>query len=308
MAGSSRISNAELSTSSPRPKEAVKPDWSAAQYLKFGNERTRPVYDLVTQITSLITNKNPRIYDLGCGPGNSTAVLADAFPGARITGMDSSPDMLRKAKASFEDRGEDAQFVQGDLEAFEVEEGEGSVDLLFSNAVLHWLRSSSRIPTVKRLLGSLKSGGVFALQVPDNYFERTHKSMRDVASLQDKPWSSSFSAAGVGDLSNPHRPDLDPIETPEIWYKELIEQCEKVDIWRTEYVHPLKDHRGIVEWVKSTGLKPFLDTIQDGSAQEAFLTEYERVLAEKYESVDVGGGQRRVLLGYPRLFVVAVKK
>lgn len=308
---STSISNsqAQLSTSAYHSSESKTPDWSATQYLKFGNERTRPVHDLVAQVLPLISTPNPRIYDLGCGPGNSTAVLADAFPGARITGMDSSPDMLRKATSTFQSRSnaDAVDFQEGNLETYLPGE---SADLLFSNAVFHWLRSPTRIPVLIQLLETLKPGGVLAFQVPDNYTEPSHAAMRDVAIQSNKPWSAAFADAKVGDLKEKDRPDLDPIESPATFYKELIPHCESVGLWRTQYQHVLKDHGAIVEWVKGTGLQPYLNRIEGTDAKGAFLEEYERVLGERYESVETGSadGKRVVLLQYPRLFVVAIKK
>jgi trans-aconitate 2-methyltransferase len=298
-----------IHTSTPRSAESKTPDWSATQYLKFGNERTRAVHDLVAQIVPFIKTSQPRIYDLGCGPGNSTTVLADAFPGAKITGMDSSPDMLRKATATFEARDgqQVVEFEEGNLENYAPE---GEVDLLFSNAVFHWLRSPQRIPTLIRLVETLKPGGVLAFQVPDNYNESSHSAMRDVASQSNKPWSSSFASVNIGDLSDASRPDLDPIESPGTFYKSFMQtgKVERVDLWRTQYQHVLKDHAAIVEWVKATGLQPYLNMIKDKGEKEAFLKEYERALGERYENIDVGDGKKVVLLQYPRLFVVLVKK
>ncbi|KAF2705034.1 S-adenosyl-L-methionine-dependent methyltransferase [Pleomassaria siparia CBS 279.74] len=300
-----------LSTSASHAAESKTPDWSAQQYLKFGDERTRPVHDLVAQVLPLIGRPNPRIYDLGCGPGNSTEVLADAFPGTNIKGMDSSPDMLRKANATFKSRdGAQARavtFEEGNLETYLPDEG---ADLLFSNAVFHWLRSPKRIPALIRLLETLKPGGVLAFQVPDNYDEPSHSSMRAVALQPSQPWSSSFSSSHIGNLSNSARPDLDPIESPSTFYKALIPYCQSVNLWRTQYQHVLSDHKSIVEWVKGTGLQPYLNRIDEGTgeAKKSFLHEYERVLTDEYETIGVGGGEEKVLLQYPRLFVVAVRK
>jgi trans-aconitate 2-methyltransferase len=211
------------SSNSPPPKK----DWSATQYLKYSNERTRAVHDLVAQITPLLppsTHPTPRIYDLGCGPGNSTKVLKDAFLGAKITGMDSSPDMLEKATAKFEGNG-DVEFVKGDLGRFGVGEG---ADLVFSNAVFHWLRSEERIPTLVRLLENLQPGGVVAIQVPDNYHEPSHRLMRETASMTSQPWSSYFADTRIGDLGDKERPDLDPIESPNTWYNALIPHASSV--------------------------------------------------------------------------------
>jgi trans-aconitate 2-methyltransferase len=276
-------------------------DWSAIQYLLFNTQRTRPVHDLITQIKSHVTSPIPRIYDLGCGPGNSTSALLSAFPDAKITGMDSSSDMLEKARA--DKTLSSVEFVQGDLESFEVGI-DSKPDLLFSNAVFHWLRSPTRIPTLLRLFQTLKPGGVLAIQMPDNYSEPSHAAMRDTAVMSDKPWSKFFNAKTIGNLSNANRPDLDPIESPHTFYNELIPHAAHVDIWRTTYSHVLAGAPEIVEWVKGTGLQPFLNQIEDAEAKRAFLEEYEKKVREGYEEL----GDGKVILGYPRLFVVAVRK
>ncbi|KAF9699635.1 hypothetical protein EKO04_002624 [Ascochyta lentis] len=276
-----------------------KKDWSATQYLKFNNERTRAVYDLVSQIRPHITSSNPRVYDLGCGPGNSTKVLLEAFPGATITGMDSSPDMLSKASASVPG----VEFVTGDLSTFAPREGE-EVDLFFSNAVFHWLRSPTRIPTLTRLFQTLRPGGVLAIQVPDNYHEESHRLMREVAKTQGSAWSRYFADAEIGVVENAERPDLDPIEAPHAFYNALIPHAASVNAWRTNYHHVLQDANAIVEWVKGTGLQPYLQRIGEEDAKKAFLEEYEKRLARAYQELADG----KVLLGYPRLFIVAVRQ
>lgn len=263
-------------------------DWSANQYLKFGNERTRAVRDLVSNIPL----KAPkRIIDLGCGPGNSTAVLASRWPDAQVSGMDSSPDMLSKARASMPD----VNFVQGDLHTYQPEP---DTDLLFSNAVFHWLRSEQRIPTILRLLKSQKAGGVLAFQVPDNYQEPSHKAMREVA-LLDGPWREHFQA-----LPADKRPDLDPIETPADWYNALIPLCEKVDVSHVLYQHVMEAPSSIVEWVKGSGLMPFLNPLPTQQVKDAYLKAYEQRLSEVYPRLADG----KVMLRYPRLFVVATRK
>ncbi|KAH6638400.1 S-adenosyl-L-methionine-dependent methyltransferase [Boeremia exigua] len=277
----------------------VKKDWSAAQYLKFGNERTRPVYDLISQVAPHITTPSPRIYDLGCGPGNSTKVLLDAFPGASITGMDSSPDMLSKASASLPD----TEFIQGDLATFAPKQGE-HVDLYFSNAVFHWLRSPTRIATLLRLFRTLTPGGVLAIQVPDNYDELSHSAMRDVARQRGALWTPFFEDTKVGNLEDKGRPDLDPIEPVREFYNALAPHAELVDIWATKYSHVLQDAPAIVEWVKGTGLQPYLLRMEAEDVKRSFLQAYEDRLKEAYPATVDG----KVLLGYPRLFLLAVRK
>jgi trans-aconitate 2-methyltransferase len=272
-------------------------DWSATQYLKFNTLRTRPVYDLVSQVIPHITSPTPQIYDLGCGPANSTEVLHSAFSKAKITGMDSSPDMLTKARATLPS----AEFIQGDLATFEPTE---RADLLFSNAVFHWLRTPTRIPTLLRLFQTLQPGGVLAIQAPDNYNEPSHKAMRDTATMLSAPWSQYFEQAQVGNLQHDQRPDLDPMESTATYYDALIPHATDVNIWRTNYHHVLADAGAIVEWVKGTGLQPFLNMIGDEDAKKAYLAEYEKKLRGSYPKMSDG----KVLLVYPRLFVVAVRK
>ncbi|PSR78358.1 trans-aconitate 2-methyltransferase [Coniella lustricola] len=290
------------STASANPAS----DWSASQYLKFGSQRTRPVRDLVANI--LLAQPPKQIVDLGCGPGNSTAVLAARWPDAHISGMDSSPDMLAKARANVPG----VEFVQADLHTYSPRvpatstsrgdgDGDGSSrngpDLLFSNAVFHWLRRPERIPTVLRLLASQPSGGVFALQVPDNYNEPSHKAMRETAQREGEPWSEYFRV-----LPQEKRPELDPVETPAEWYDGLISLCETVDVWHVAYQHVMEGPEAIVEWVRSTGLMPFLNVLP--AVRGAFLRAYEKRLAEVYPRLKDG----KVLLRYPRLFVVATRK
>jgi trans-aconitate 2-methyltransferase len=272
-------------------------DWSASQYLKFTTLRTRPVHDLLSQVVPHIASTTPCIYDLGCGPANSTEVVAAAFPSAKITGMDSSPDMLAKARATLPS----TEFVLGDLATYEVGE---EADLVFSNAVFHWLRSSSRIPTLVRLLEGMKSGGVVAIQLPDNYEEPSHVAMRDTAAMKGVAWSKYFEHAEPGNKMHDDRPDLDPVEKAGAWYDALVTHASDVNVWRTQYSHVLKDVGAIVEWVKGTGLQPFLNRIGNEEAKKAYLAEYERRLSDLYPKM----GDGKVLLVYPRLFVVAVRK
>jgi trans-aconitate 2-methyltransferase len=205
--------------------------------------------------------------------------------------------MLKKARAALPS----VHFVQDDLAKFSPDE---TPDLLFSNAVFHWLRSPVRIPTLIRLFQTLKPGGIMAIQAPDNYHEHSHAAMRDTALVPNEPWSKYFANSQTGNMQYDQRPDLDPIESAAEFYNALIPHASDVDIWRTTYSHVLKDAAAIVEWVKGTGLQPFLNLIEDEEAKKAYLKEYERELGERYLQLADG----KVILGYPRLFVLAVKK
>ncbi|KAE8146721.1 S-adenosyl-L-methionine-dependent methyltransferase [Aspergillus avenaceus] len=261
-------------------KAMVTKDWSAAQYLKFEDERTLPVRDLLSRVP---LQAPKRVVDLGCGPGNSTEVLAARYPSAEIVGMDSSPDMIKKAEL----RLPNVSFSVDDLTTYSPQP---STDLFFSNAVLHWLKKDERIRVIKRLIETQSPGGTFAFQVPDNMMEPSHVLMREVAATG--PWASTLSDS-----------DRDDFQSPQEIYNHLKPISSEVNIFRTEYHHSLEDHQAIVEWVKGTGLRPYVDPLSPQD-KKAFLREYLKSLENAYPKTVDG----RVLLRYPRLFVVAVKK
>src|SRR6202161_1174787 len=149
-------------------------DWSATQYLKFEDDRTRPPRALVAQVPL----QRPRlIVDLGCGPGNSTELLVERFPQSDIVGLDSSPDMLRKAR----ERLPQCKFVEGDIATWKPEPG---TDLIFGNAVMQWLPDHPAI--MRRLLEGMAPGGVLAIQMPDNTREPALYFQREVGA--EGPW------------------------------------------------------------------------------------------------------------------------
>ena len=150
-------------------------DWSAKQYLKFADERTRPPRDLLAQVP---LDSPRRIADLGCGPGNSTELLIERFPNAEVIGVDSSPDMLRQARAQLPS----LKFVEADLSTWMPE---SDIDLLFGNAVFHWVPDHPKV--LARLLQSLPSGGVLAVQMPDNTNEPALMLMEKVAASLGQP-------------------------------------------------------------------------------------------------------------------------
>jgi trans-aconitate 2-methyltransferase len=258
-------------------RQRVANDWSAKQYLKFEDERTRPPRDLLAQVP---LRSARRIADLGCGPGNSTELLIERFPEARVVGIDSSPDMLRQAR----ERLPHCTFTQADLSTWVPESG---TDLLFGNAVFHWVPDHPRV--LARLLGSLPPGGVLAVQMPDNTTEPALTLMEKVA--------ASF-AASLAQVS-PARSDL---PRPQDYYDLLRPLCQHVDIWHTHYNHVMADHHGVVEWFKGSGMRPFLAPLSEAS-RKAFLAEYTEEIRRAYRACADG----KVLLRFPRLFIVAAR-
>lgn len=252
-------------------------DWSASQYLKFEDERTRPARDLLAQVP---LTKIRKAVDMGCGPGNSTELIAARYPDAEVQGIDSSPDMLRQAR----ERLPNCTFSQADLSTWSPEPG---TDLLYANAVFQWVPQHAAV--LQRLLEALPKGGVLAVQVPDNLNEPSHTFMQDVA--KDAAWAGKLAAAAA-------RRDLLP--GVDGYYDRFRPLSSRLDIWHTIYNHPMEGVGGIVEWLKGTGLRPFLDPLTS-EEKAAFLEAYKVKLAQVYRPRVDG----KVILRFPRLFIVA---
>jgi trans-aconitate 2-methyltransferase len=257
--------------------EQSRPDWSAAQYLKFEDERTRPSRDLLAQV---LIESPKRVVDIGCGPGNSTELLAARWPGAEVIGVDTSPDMLEKARA----RLPGVRFELADAASWVPDE---PVELIFANAVFQWLPDHPAI--LRRLMEHLVPGGVLAVQMPDNLGEASHRTMREAAAAM--PFKSKLDSAA--------RAPLPPVG---FYYDLLIDRAGRLDIWHTAYNHPLAGPEAIVEWVKSTGLKPFLDPLEPAE-REVFLADYLARIRAAYPLRKDG----KVLLRFPRLFIAAIR-
>jgi trans-aconitate 2-methyltransferase len=254
-------------------------DWSARQYLRFEDERTRPPRDLLAQVP---LQSARRVFDLGCGPANSTELLIERFPGAEVIGIDSSPAMLAQAR----ERLPKAKFEQADLTRWKPP---AATDLLFGNAVFQWVPDHAAV--LARLLQSLSEGGVLAVQMPDNTDEPCLALMREVASKG--PWAATLAKA------NPARVEL---PRPGDYYDLLRPLCAEIDIWHTVYNHVMAGPEGIVEWFKGSALRPFLSAL-DAEQQKGFLADYGAAVARAYPARFDG----KVLLRFPRIFIVATR-
>jgi trans-aconitate 2-methyltransferase len=255
----------------------MRADWNPALYKRFEDERTRPARDLLANVPLAVAT---HVVDVGCGPGNSTELLVERFPNASVMGTDSSDAMLASAR----ERLPKCRFELSDVSTWQPA---AAPDLIFANAVLQWLPNHEVL--LPRLLSVLAPGGVLALQMPDNLSEPSHQLMREVAA--EAPWASV-----IGDASRLRAPVL----SASGYYDLLARSGARVEIWRTVYQHPLSSPAAIVDWLKSTGLRPFLDPLSD-ELRQTFLIEYEARIARAYPA-QVDG---RSLLAFPRLFVVA---
>jgi trans-aconitate 2-methyltransferase len=250
----------------------------AKQYVTFETERTRPVRDLVAAIPNMEVRT---AVDLGCGPGNSTEVLAARYPRATITGVDKAPDMIEAALK----RLPRLTFELGDIESWEPP---APCDVILANASLQWLPDHATL--YPRLLSRLAAGGTLALQTPDTHNEPSHLLLKEVASQGS--WAAKLAHSGRSPIQGAR------------WYFDLLRRhCSRLDVWRTTYHHPLAGgSAAVVEWFKGSALRPYLSRLTPAE-QRAFIDKYQSALGEAYPPLDDG----TVLLPFPRLFIVATR-
>lgn len=255
-------------------------EWQPDQYLKYKNERTQPSIDLASRIS---LDDPRRILDIGCGPGNSTRILKDRWPGAEVYGLDSSESMIHKAEKDHPD----IRWLHGnagdDLTPL------GTFDIVFSNAALQWMPDHETL--IPGLYALLREGGALAVQVPFVRHLPVYGSMQ--ALLEADKWAGHFAG-----------PPAHPAHHPYNYYYSIISGLsENIQLWQTEYIHIMSDHGGIVEWYKGTGLRPYLDTLPSEALREEFCADYRRLIERAYP-VERDG---KVLFPFTRIFFLVYK-
>jgi trans-aconitate 2-methyltransferase len=250
--------------------------WQPERYLAFADQRTRPARDLLARVPLA----NPaRVADLGCGPGNSTALLAQRWPEAAIIGVDSSPEMLAQARAS----DVRATWIEADIAAWTPDD---PLDLIYANAALQWLDHHATL--LPRLLGLLRAAGALAVQMPRNFEAPSHALLRDTA--RSGPWADRL----AGTLDRPS------VAAP-AWYHDLLApHAAALDIWETEYLHVLAGDDPVLSWTRGTALRPVMPAL-DADQFAAFEAAYAERLRMAYPKRADGG----TLFPFRRLFIVA---
>ena len=266
---------------SPTPIE-TRPltDWNPSLYMKFWDQRTRAARDLLSRVT---IERPGLVYDLGCGPGNSSELLSQRFDGAELIGLDTSEAMLAHARA----RAPKAKFLRLNIADWTPE---ASPDLIFSNAALHFLPDHHEL--VPRLMASLAPGGVLAAQMPSNAAESSHALMRMVAA--EGPWSSRLVPVAKT------QPLIAPVDD---YYEWLAPTASSIELWLTTYVYIFNGVADLADFFAGSALQPFLARLSDDE-RCAFLGRYREGLAEAYPAQSDG----KVLLPYPRFFMVATRR
>ena len=258
-------------------KAAPEMTWNPEVYLAFADQRTRPAADLLARVPA----PHPaRVIDLGCGPGNSTALLATRWPQARLEGLDSSADMLEQARVG----GVPASWILADLGSWTPD---APYDVIYSNATFQWLQDQAGL--FARLMSFVKPGGVFAFQVPVNFKARSHVLMLETAA--DPRWRAKL--APVQDIQH---------GAADAYYDILKPHAATLDIWQTEYLQQLEGDDAVYRWVSGTGLRPYVQAL-DGEARAEFIATYKAKLNAAYPRRADG----TTLFPFRRLFVVAVK-
>ena len=250
--------------------------WDPKIYMKFGAERTRPAAELLARIDAVAP---ARVADLGCGPGNSTALIAARWPQAQVDAVDNSPEMLAEARKA----GISARFVEADVSAWRPD---AAHDVIYSNATLQWV--SDHAGLLPRLMSFLASGGWLAFQVPRNFSEPCHALIHEIA--QSGPWAAKL--AKVRDVAS--------VREPEDYFDILEPFASRIDIWETCYEQVLEGEDSVYNWMSGTGLRPFANALA-GDEREAFLHQYKMRLRQAYPLRASG----KVLYPFQRLFAVA---
>jgi trans-aconitate 2-methyltransferase len=259
------------------------PTWDAELYLRFNDERTRPCRELAARVAIAAPD---RVIDLGCGPGNSTGVLAERWPKAQLTGLDSSAEMIAAARRARPG----LSWRVGDIAAWSDENGQ-MYDVVFSNAALQWVDDHATM--FPKLLSHVAPGGALAIQMPANYDAPAHCLMRELAASH--AWRDRFQAGGIRDW---HVHDL------AAYHDMIASAAARVDLWQTEYLHILADAAAIVEWYKGTGLRPFLEALADDEQRADFTAQYLERIRRAYPV----RGNGRVIFPFLRLFLIAYQR
>jgi trans-aconitate 2-methyltransferase len=251
--------------------------WDPTEYLTFGDERGRPFRDLMSRVP---VERPEVVVDLGCGPGNLTRELARRWPGAYVEGIDSSAEMVTRAKADGE--APRLRFTQADLREWEPAR---PVDVLTCNATFQWV--PGHLALLPRLLAAVRPGGFFAFQVPGNFDQPSHLA---IAELQESAkWRDRFAGRTV------ERPRS---EEPETYLELLVGLGARVDVWETTYLQVLQGPDAIVRWMSGTALRPVLGVL-DEAARKEFVDDYRALVAPDYPEHEYG-----TVLPYRRIFAV----
>jgi len=249
--------------------------WDPERYLTYADERGRPFLELISRVGAVAPRS---VVDLGCGPGNLTRILPTRWPGAQVVGLDSSQEMIDRAKG---DQIPGVRFDVADLRGWTPTE---PVDVLVSNATLQWV--PGHLDLLPELVGKVAPAGWFAFSVPGNFAEPSHVLLSELAA------DDRFSHHLEG-VARPAGHD------PVTYFEAMFDLGCSVDAWETTYLHVLQGTDPVFTWISGTGARPTLQALPE-SLRAEFVTEYKQRLADAYPATSRG-----TVLPFRRVFVVA---
>lgn len=257
--------------------------WDPEQYLRFEDERARPFEDLLARVP----HPSPAtVVDLGCGPGNVTAVLAEQWPDAHILGIDNSKEMIDRAR-EYEVPGR-LEFAVQDLRDWQPEE---PVDVLITSATLHWV--PGHLSLLSRFIDYLGPGGVFAFHVPGNFRQPSHTLLEELAASER--WK---------EVLGPVVPNLPSSAEPAEYLKTLLATGARVDVWETTYLHVLRGPDAVLQWISGTGLRPVLAALEANGPSE--VEEFKKSYAALLRAAYPRDSEDRTIFPFRRIFGVVL--
>ena len=256
--------------------------WDPRKYTEFSAHRERPFFELTARIDVAAPR---RVVDLGCGPGTLTAALAARWPAARVTGIDSSPEMVAQAAALAGVPGT-LEFSQARIEDWEPEPG---TDVVVSNAALQWV--PGHLELLRGWAKMLDDGAWLAVQVPGNFGAPSHALLRGLAA--SAPWAGKLggvlrhagAVAGPGD-----------------YLALLTDAGFAADVWETTYFQVLPGRDPVLEWVRGTALRPVMAALEPEDFSR-FEAEYAELLRRAYPRQ-----ARGTVFPFRRIFMVGRKR
>lgn len=256
-----------------------KKDWNPDLYLKFNKERTQPSIDLVSRI---LVDSPSKIIDIGCGPGNSTQVLVQRWPHSKIFGIDNSQSMIEKAKNDYPNQ--NWEILDAGKDEFP-----DTYDIIFSNATIQWIPNHAGL--FRKLFLYLNKKGLIATQIPLFWDMPLGKAIEKIA--MENRWKSA--TRGVTKIFTIHNYSY--------YFDQLSIHSDKIVMWETYYMHVMDSHVSILEMIRSTGLKPFLDRLETDNDKEDFEAQVLMEITKDYPKQKNG----KVIFPFKRLFFIANK-
>ncbi len=255
--------------------------WDSKQYSQFLKARTKPAKDLLSSIPDI--QEPTLVYDLGCGPGNSTILLKQRWPNAIIVGVDSSEDMLKTARSTYPE----IDFKLGDIANFSFQE---KCDVIFANASLQWIDDHQNL--INQLVSQLNNNGILAIQMPNNFHCPSHQITIDL--LNNNPdWQSLKNNLRYDKLTSPYY-------KMDIYYRYFTDAgLTNVLLWETDYYQEMENHHAIYEWASGTGLRPVISKL-DEKNKALFIEKYVSSLKTVYPTQANG----KVLFPFKRIFMI----